>query len=259
MSWMRTHLGTVVAASALAVGAAAQASIVQYDAGVSPGLATSPTTQGWTELGVNSANGSTASAVNNDLATGNNAWNITDGSTSDRPRYEAALGAAEIADMAANGWVLTVVARGIGTSGNISWGVTDDSAFGGTGVARRWGTGFNIDGSGNLFIQWYGGSQVQATLDGSGAVAYHEVKLVGAAGSTNASLYVDGILVGTNSGQASSGTPNKIEFGGVSSGGTGSQVNWHYIDLSVAPEPASLGLLGLGGLMMARRRRPSAA
>ncbi|WP_432800097.1 PEP-CTERM sorting domain-containing protein [Poriferisphaera sp. WC338] len=254
---IRNIVGGSLAALCLLAGHANAAILANYDAGTTPATATSPDSQGWISAGISTPNDATGTAVNDDLGTGLNAWKIKDGSNSDRPRYTVNLSGSSIADMGANGWELTAKGRAIGSTINIVWGVSDDSAFGGTGVARRWGMGMRIDGNGDLFVQWFGGAAQKITTDGSGASAYHDLKLVGTAGSTSAELFIDNVSVGSNNGQAHSGTQNKIEVGSTSTSGIGNEVNWHSIRLQSipVPEPASLSLIGLGtGLLLLRRK-----
>ena len=49
-------------------------------------------------------------------------------------------------------------------------------------------------------------------------------------------------------------TSDRAIFGAFSSGGQGS-TTWNNVNIDVVPEPGSLALLGLGGLLIARRRR----
>jgi hypothetical protein len=65
-------------------------------------------------------------------------------------------------------------------------------------------------------------------------------------------FYIDGNQVGTSS--RSTGIPLRwVRIGNNSK----SYENFWYDDLSVVPEPATLGLLSLGGLALVRRRRPA--
>jgi hypothetical protein len=77
-------------------------------------------------------------------------------------------------------------------------------------------------------------------------------------GST-ATLYVDNAFVGQLGAMDTSATNHNIEFGNLSSSSSGS-FSMDYLDAYAggavpAPEPTTLGLLGVGGLMMLRRRR----
>lgn len=75
-------------------------------------------------------------------------------------------------------------------------------------------------------------------------------------------LYVDGSLVKLGSFTSTANSASQLFFGDNSGGGVAGTVNYDYITWTnqgtVIPEPASMSLLGLGGLALLARRRARA-
>ena len=84
--------------------------------------------------------------------------------------------------------------------------------------------------------------------------AFHDYRMLTRPDGT-AQLFIDGVLRDTKTGNAS--TTNALAFGDVTSTGENADFELTRFQLtqSDVPEPASIALLGIGGLAVTRRRR----
>jgi len=116
----------------------------------------------------------------------------------------------------------------------------------------RWGNGV-------ISEELNGDSYLMATTD-----AFHTYRLTIPNDTGPMNLYVDGnTTAATSFAGVASGTLTRIDFGDTLDPGDGGVVQWDYIRWTNAgayapeavPEPASLGVVALGGLALLRRRR----
>jgi len=111
------------------------------------------------------------------------------------------------------------------------------------------------DSSDNVTLyKWTSGGLSQITIPTVNAYQrYHTYAMTAAPGASQATISIDGTVVGTVAGISGTYAP-LFYFGSASSDGIFS-VNYSQVALSTIPEPASLGLLALGSLCLLRRRR----
>jgi hypothetical protein len=245
-------MASLTATAVLLLAGAAPAAIIH----VSHSGATDPATEGFTFLTGSNWN-DTSEAVTNDPVGGLDAWKIADADadgTNDTGRFDAAIDPSVDSLAASNGWVLRTRARAVSSNGVaanfISYG---DSNFNG-----RHTLDLGVDGSGNavVTVNFTGGNESYNTGK-SGYVLYELVRDPNEDPSNVVDLFVDGSEVLSN---VAAGTfdQNNLLFGDQTSGSTGG-ANYNLVEFqtgtTIIPEPASLVLLLLGGLILLSRRR----
>lgn len=151
-------------------------------------------------------------------------------------RYGLSSASTELVN--SSGWFIEWRVDSQATSGTFGVGLYANDSAGGVQLS--------IDPTG--WSSWNGGS-------GSYAAGYHTFLLTRAAGGSDFQLQVDGGAATTVSQYVPWGGASAMQWGDVSSANSGQAV-WDYVAVNGAvPEPASLSMLALGGLMLVRRRR----
>lgn len=236
--------------SALAISGvqATAAPIVQHTG------ANDPTTEGFT-YGTNGASVVT-SGVTNDNGTGLDAW-IVDDNGANFGLYYKGFSAAERTSLLASNFTGTMRLRVPDISTSPAGAVLFDVNLGPTN--RRFLIYFGTNANGELTIAYNDGSALQ-TIAGASNQAYHTVRLDYDFANADADVFVDNTLAKANYTGFTSGGSNQngnangqVQFGSGSGAGQG-QGNYNLVSVAI-PEPASLALLGLGGLLMLGRRR----
>jgi len=165
------------------------------------------------------------------LITGNlpNAWQITDHSASSLLNYTTNLTGTQPQAAANNGWRYTITSR-----------MVDD--FGGTkamtflyqaSANKRFLIWWDLDSNGNLTAEMEGQSAQVIAAAGAGATSYHTHELVSTNGTATATYLVDGVVVGTWSGQAQSSQPAGLVYWGSGSSGGMGQMNFRDVDFAI--------------------------
>jgi len=114
---------------------------------------------------------------------------------------------------------------------------------------------FSLDANGDRVVYSHSSVSPVLLLNGAGA-GYHDYKLYYHAGTGVADLWVDGSLRLNDIQGTSGGSSWAVWWGaGQSGGGNVNRVNWNSVSLAIVPEPSALGLLCVGGLLMAARAR----
>ena len=191
------------------------------------------------------------SSIVNDLASGYNAWNITDNGLGELWYYRD-LTTEEIAPALADGWRLECRLRvpDAGTvDGSPAFCLYDGSKF--------WGVSFSTDGSGGMgvylynHVNWLGSPSY--SLDANG---YHDFALIYNPAQSTASLFVDGVeRISDFAGFAATSTLPRVLWGDYGNHDTG-EGNFNYVALSDVPEPSCFALLGCGlAVLIGRRNR----
>jgi hypothetical protein len=227
-----------------------------------------PTTEGWS-VGGGGGPGQVVGPLTNDAGSGLDAWFVNDTSSAlfSNIAYFQTPTAAQNSQASALGWSLKTTIRIPNASetdagaplvlyrdGSISWGMF---------------FGSDADGDPTVFLHDGGGAHPnftgpRFTLQGAGST-YHTYELVYDPSAGSADLFFDGVerlsgFVGYALAASS------VSFGSGSSADTG-QGNFNQVQFEVntnaVPEPSSIALLGMGGLMLCgfsrrqRRRRRS--
>ncbi|MGI9456391.1 MAG: sialate O-acetylesterase, partial [Aeoliella sp.] len=206
-----------------------------------------PIVQGLTELG-GIIPGVTLDEINDG---GTPAWRVVDNSRNANPGYQQALDAPDFQQMFDQGWNLKATAKVISGGGLALWGV-DTGNDPGWGIAGGSGNlnGFQLSRvNGDELEVGLWQNQTPVNLGPGSADLYHTFELRGAAGSSLFNFYIDGQLQSTGhdltTGTGFAGFENSLTFNSGTSGGTGLEVYWNEVSLTVVPEPASVGLLSL--------------
>jgi len=246
---------TSLAILALLTTGAAQAGILVQHSGTA-----NPTTEGFFLLSDTRPDHEQRSAADPNWQ-GEDSWwfaSANSGTGSSLSNYQYAPTSAQLSDMNTQGWKAEMRVLNNLVVGNFG---PDNGTDYGVGLSLLTNTlDFEIyigtDSSNNMTLyKWVSGGLSQITLDPAvyAVNLYHTYAMTAAPGATQATISIDGTVVGTVDGVAGSYTP-LFYFGSGSSDGIFS-VNYSQVALSTIPEPASLGLLALGSLCLLRRRR----
>jgi hypothetical protein len=227
---------------------AAATGIITYQANTNPtnfdAYVTQPGNQFWT-LGTGGA-GPVGTGIDDG---GTLAWDVNRvGIGLGEERWSVTPLASDIAIGNAQGWKLSTRLRlpttGIGASAGAQIDYADN--------VKVWGMTFGTAANGDPIVQLVNGSSF--TLTGAGNGGYHDYLLAYNPLSGNADLYVDGALaIGGYSGLTLGNPFSRVFFGDAALSGNDQHVRYNMV-LWVAPEPSSLALLALGGLLMWRRK-----
>jgi len=252
---MRNFTLTLAAAAVLFAGSAAHAAVIISHSG-----ANDPATEGFTFAQGSNWNG-TSQAVSNDPIGGLDAWEISDsttGSSGDFASFDSgSLGAA--VDNAANndGWVLRTRARVLGSSGL----ATGFVQYGNPTFSGRHSLDLGVDTNGNAvvtvnFDNADGGASYNTNT--TGYVLYELVRDPTEDTAHVVDLFVNGAEVLSDISVAGAFDIDTVRFGDNTSGNIGG-ANYNLVEFQTGtkliPEPASVALLGLGGMMLLSRRR----
>lgn len=244
--------------------------VAQYRANLAElGDAPHPTTQGWTETG-NADRGLTPDVVlASTTDSGTVAWKIKDDSTTYSPGYRQPLGSANFQSMFDKGWEFTANVKVLAGSARAAWSVTAANAPAGWDVAGGNGniSGFQIErvGSNQFKVQLCQNDDLAGvTLEPGSADEFHTLKLVGQAGSDSFSLFVDGQFQGASTIVSGAGLAGFTDIAMFDCGaaGTGQEVLWNSVSLTVLPEPGAsvlliTGILGIGAYGWCKRKHPA--
>ncbi|MCA9240492.1 MAG: hypothetical protein KDA37_09845, partial [Planctomycetales bacterium] len=204
-----------------------------------------PIAQGLRELGAQ-VPGVTMEGIDD---AGTPAWRMLDDSRNINPEYRREFGPGDFQEMFLKGWVFKATARVIRGGGLALWGVNTDTDQG-WGVNGPSGSlnGFQFERVNGDELQvglWL--SETQVNLGPGSADQYHTFELRGAAGSSLFDFYIDGALqtagVDLTSGPGQSGYQDALVFSTGSTPGSGLEVYWKEVSLSVTPEPSGASLL----------------
>jgi len=101
------------------------------------------------------------------------------------------------------------------------------------------------------------GPNIYEKVTGLNMSQFHTYKLVGS-GANAPEIWVDGVETNIYAGGATS-TSQSVDWGAIWSGGTEGVSNWQVVRFDTGfldvPEPASLGLLSAGAMLLLRKRR----
>jgi hypothetical protein len=212
---------------------------------------TDPTTEGFTL----SPNGSPArfsadpgwDGQSNNSPAGEDAWWFAGagGSLSALGSYNYTPTAGQLASMDSSGWKAEMRVLDNLVSGS---GGPDNGADYGVGLnlltaTRDFEIYVGTDDSDNVTLhRWTASGTEQLTIPVINAkYAYHTYNMTAAPGATQATISIDGAVVGTVDGIEGSYTP-MFGFGSFSSNGVFS-VDYSHVSLSTVPEPSTLALL----------------
>lgn len=220
-----------------------------------------PIAQGLQEGGAGSV-GVTMGEVNDG---GIPAWRILDNSRGTNPEYRLSLKSADFQEMFDNGWTFKAMAKVISGGGSASWSVVGAANDPGWGIAGGAGNtiGFQlarVNGDELEVRLW--SDQPAINLGPGSANQYHTLELRGLARATLFDFYIDGQLQSARqeltSGAGILGNDNALIFNSGSIGGTGREVFWSEVSLTILPEPSCsvvVVMIGITGLWYQRRSR----
>jgi hypothetical protein len=159
----------------------------------------------------------------------------------------------ENADAGADGWKLSLDARVNGANVALNGSSYNQYANG----SKTYTVFLGSDADGNPMIKVNGTTFTVTDGDGDNTnnVKFHLYELVYDHTAQTADLFVDGAATSVNNIAATSSSTNQVTWGAGSSAGQGS-MDYALVRLETlpVPEPASLGALALGGLLLMRRR-----
>lgn len=239
--------------------------VASYDSGVAAaagaGPSADPTTQGWTAFGMTNAWAYAADS-------GNGGWRITDGTSSAGAFYQAPLSAGAMSSDWTATWTVASNADLVNATTYLDNWISDNNKQINNAM---W---IEVAGAYRYILTVNDNAGVMQISDGTTAfdIAGHgysqEDDPFNPGTSTTVMDFVTFTLsydAGTGIATLSDGTTNygavttsgsatkdRVVWGAISSGGTGS-TTWNAV--TVIPEPATMLLLGLGGLSLMRRRR----
>jgi hypothetical protein len=253
-------------AVALMCGAANAAIIAEYDASIGnptvAGDVQDPLGQGWAMNDGSLGAGDIQEGV---IEGGVAAWRNLDGTDNNNPGYVIALTSDNYQDMFDYGWRLTITARLEQGGQFLYWGGDASNTGGGFNFPgdRRVGLSLGaIDDSYTATIVSSGSAGAITIADGIADDIYITAILEGAAGSStlNATILntaTNAVLLSETALDFAGGngsTDAHTGFMSGSSGGDNREVLYRNFTLETIPEPATMLLLGLGGLLLRRRR-----
>lgn len=228
----------------LGLGASAQAVVVLNHTGTND-----PDTEGWSGFNTGLAGNVVAGDTDEEAH-----WGVFRAASNGATGYSGNVAAASFTDP--SGWTATWRVKAIETADllGVALAVADGQdnwmfvlADGDEGLAN--GIHQFQDGSGTAQI-----SSIDPT-DG-----YHWYQMLYNPGTDDVSAYIDGSFVTT---LTRASAPNlaleRIQFGGLQSGIGEADAHYAFAQLEtghrIVPEPASFALIGIGGLMLLKRRR----
>ena len=178
-------------------------------------------------------------------AVGTSAWTTAVGSPNGNTYYQQTFSLQQLADMAGQNWVLSFTVQ-VAQSGNFPNSYLQLETGSATFILP-----LGSDSNGDPFIN---GSSLSPmfVLNGGGS-GYHNYQLIYNTANATANLWVDGTDAINNYPYATHSGAGSIAWGEGQAGS--SQGNWSLVSLSVVPEPSTLSLLTLGGLLLGWRWR----
>jgi len=162
------------------------------------------------------------------------AWQNLDGTANNNPGYKKTLTSTHFQSMFDDGWQFDVNMRIVQAGQFTAWGVTtgNDPGWGLTASERA---GFSIGLSGDAMTVTPLGMPTAINLGAGSASAFHDMRLVGAAGGQSLRAYVDGTFYGTyqisDSGTSTSNN-NILGWQSGSSTGDNREGYWNEVTLS---------------------------
>jgi hypothetical protein len=249
----RKNLLACAMLTVLSAGVVANAAIIQHNG------ANDPNTEGWT-YGTTTGLNQTKGPLTNDAGSGKNAWYVNDasgsaigGSGSDYGIYYQGFTSTQQTTLLTSNWTATVVLRMPNASTANSGAVLLDVNLGPSN--RRFLAYFGTDASGNPLVDDNSLNPLATTSLGTG---YHKYDLQYDKNTATVNLSIDGTLFYSNWAGIAGSNQNtnafgQMQFGSGSGGGVG-QGNYNLVQTAV-PEPVSLSMLAVGGLLMLGRRK----